>query len=83
MNLIEITDLIEHKIEQNPNKIVFSFFEMKIKLGLSDSVIEATIDLIATRLTNIGYKVYKTGETYIFQDNKYIVETNELLVGIK
>ncbi len=83
MNLIEITDLIEHKIEQNPNKIVFSFFEMKIKLGLSDSVIEATIDLIATRLTNIGYKVHKTGETYIFQDNKYIVETNELLVGIK
>lgn len=83
MNLIEITDLIEKKIEQNPNKIVVSFYEMKIKLGLSDSVIEATIDLIATRLTNIGYKVYKNGETYIFQNNTYIVEINELLVGIK
>lgn len=83
MNLIEITDLIEQKIEQNPNKIVFSFFEMKIKLELSDSVIEASMDLIATRLTNIGYKVYKTGDTYMFQNNKYIVETNELLVATK
>ena len=32
---------------------------------------------------NLGYKVYKTKEKYIYEEKEYEVQSNELLVAIK
>ncbi len=83
MTLDEITQLIDNKIEQNDEKIVVSFYELKVKLNLSEDELNSTISLITIRLTNIGYRVYLTGQKYNYNNQDYIVESNELIVAVK
>ncbi len=83
MNLGEITKFIDNKIEQNCNKVVVSFFELKVKQNLSDEEMISIMQLISTRLTNMGYKVYKTGQKYIYESKEQVAKSNELLVAIK
>lgn len=83
MNLEQITRLIDDKIEQNSNKVVITFYEMKIKHNLSDEELIYILNLIATRLINLGYKVYKTNQKYTYSNKEYKVERNELLIAIK
>ncbi len=41
------------------------------------------LKLIKTKLENLKYRVYTTGEMYIFDNHSKVVEENELLVAIK
>lgn len=82
MTLAEITEFIDKKIEQDANKVIVSYFELKVKNNLTDEKLLSTEHLIATRLSNMGYKVYRTGQKYYYNKKEYIVETNELLVAI-
>ena len=41
------------------------------------------LSLIRTRLENLGYSVYSTGQRYIFENTEKIVRANELLVQTK
>ena len=83
MSLEEISKFIDNKIEQNYKKVVISFFELKVKRNLSDQELLSTTHLIATRLSNMGYNVYRTGQKYIYNKKEYIVESNEIIVAIK
>lgn len=83
MSLEQITNLIDKKIEKEESKVVVSFYELKIKENLSDEELERAIKLISTRLTNMKYAVYQTGEKYIYEGKEKIVERNELIVAIK
>lgn len=83
MSLDEITEFIDNKIEQDSTKITIGFFELKVKRNLSDADVLNALYLISTRLMNLGYKVYKTNEKYTYKEKEYIVQSNELLIGIK
>lgn len=83
MSLEEITEFIDNKIEKNESKIEIGFYELKIQRNLTDEQVLSALYLISTRLMNLGYKVYRTNERYILNQQEYIVQTNLLLVGIK
>jgi hypothetical protein len=83
MTLEDITRYIDSKIEQNAKKIIVSFYEIRIKFNLKEEEAFALLILIETRLKNLGYSTYKTGETYAVDGIENIVKNNELLVGIK
>lgn len=83
MSLEQITKLIDNKIEQEESKVVVSFYELKVKEDLSDEELEVIVNLIATRLTNMKYEVYQTGEKYTYRGKELTVETNELIVALR
>ena len=83
MPLQDITDFIDKKIDQNPNLVVFTFYEVRIKLDLTEEETDEFLRLSRTRLENLNYQVYFTGATYMFNNEEKIVEDNELLVAIK
>ncbi len=83
MELDEITEFIDNKIKEDSNKVVVSFFELKVKRGLTNEILLSTTNLIAIKLSNMGYKVYRTGQKYIYENEEHIIESNVLLVAIK
>lgn len=83
MNLEDISNIIDSKIEENEEKLIFKFYEMKVKLDLSDEELLDVLHLISIRLNNLGYKVYKTDQKYVFKDREYTVQSSELFVAIK
>lgn len=83
MPLQFITEFIDKKIDKNPNFLIFTFFEVRIKLNLSEKEADEFLRLSRTRLENLNYKVYFTGAKYIYNNKERIVENNELLVAIK
>ena len=83
MKMQEITNFLDEKIENNNNKIVISFYELRIKMNLTEEETNSFLEYSKTRLENLKYKVYKTKEKYIEENKEKIVEQNELLVAIK
>ena len=83
MNKQDITMLIDNKIQENREKVVFKFYEMKVEKNLTDKELLTTLNLISIRLNNLGYKVYRTGQKYNYKNQEFVVETNELMIGIK
>ena len=83
MTLLEIDTYLENKISQNPNYIVFTFYELRIKLNLSSDETLNFLHLVRTKLENNNYKIYVTNQTYTYKSEKCRVKENELLVAIK
>ena len=83
MTLKFITDYIDQKIRENENMVVFSFYEIRIKLDLSEEQTDEFLKLSRTRLENMRYKVYFTGAKFVYENTPKIVEDNELMVAIK
>lgn len=83
MTLKFITDYIDQKIRENENMVVFSFYEIRIKLDLSEEQTDEFLKLSRTRLENMGYKVYFTGAKFVYENTPKIVEDNELMVAIR
>ena len=83
MTLQDITNIIDEKVNKNSDKIVFSYYEIEVKFKLSKEEKIAFLDLAETRLRNMGYKVYREGQKYFYQ-NKYLsLIPQEKLVAIK
>ncbi len=83
MTLEEIDNYINKKINYNENIIIFTFYELRVKLNLTEEETINFIQLTKIRLENLNYKVYLTGEKYIYSNLECIVKDNELLVAIK
>ena len=83
MTLKFITDYIDQKIRENENMVVFSFYEIRIKLDLSEEQTDEFLKLSRTRLENMGYKVCFTGAKVVYENTPKIVEDNELMVAIR
>lgn len=81
--LADITEYLDNKIEINSKKLVFTFYELRIKMDLKEPTIEKFLRLSETRLNNLGYKTYHPGEVYEYQGEKIAVKENELLIAIK
>lgn len=83
MTLIDLNNIIDEKIYQNEDKIVITFFELVVKENLSMHELSGIEYLIKQRLENLGYTVYKTGESYNYKGEIAEVESSELLVALK
>lgn len=83
MTLKFITDYIDKKIKENERKVMLSFFEVRIKLNLSEEQTDEFLKLCRIRLENLGYQVYFTGAKYTYENENKVVQDNELLVAIK
>ena len=81
--LADITEYLDNKIEKNSEKVVFTFYELRVKMDLTEPTIEKFLRLSETRLINLGYRTYKAGEVYAYKGEMLEVKENELLIAIK
>ena len=81
--LADITEYLDNKIEKNSKKLVFTFYELRIKMDLTEPTVEKFLRLSETRLINLGYHTYRPGEVYGYEGQMLEVKENELLVAIK
>ena len=83
MTLEFIDNYLNSKLAENKEIIRFSFYEVRMKLNLSEEDSIIFLQLIAQKLMTTGYLVYKTGETYTYKGKTQEILDNELLVAIK
>ena len=83
MSFAEITELIDSKIEKNPNCIVFTWFEIRVRKNLTEEQTDDFLRLARNRLENLNYKVYFTGAKFVYENANRTVQDNELLIAIK
>ena len=83
MSLEEITELIDSKIEKNPNCIVFTWFEIRVRKNLTEEQTDEFLRLARNRLENLNYKVYFTGAKFVYENANRTVQDNELLIATK
>ena len=83
MNLQQIDLYLENKLKQNKNYVIFTFYELRIKLHLPSEETLNFLHLVSTKLENRNYKVYRTGQKYSYEGQKHEVEQNQLLMAIK
>lgn len=79
----EIYKLLDEKKKENKDKIVISFYELKIKRNLNKQDTFDVLHTIGEELIRDNYKVYRTNQKYTYNNKDYIVESNELMIGIK
>lgn len=77
------TEYINNKLSENENYVRCTFYEIRVKANLSKEETLEFIKLSKISLENKNFKVYLTGSQYQYNNNKYIVETNELFIAIK
>lgn len=83
MDLKEIERLIKDKLNNDSEKIVISYYELKVKRNLENTELFGVLHIISEELEKRGYKTYRTGQRYTLNNKDFIVESNELLVGIR
>lgn len=81
MNLQQIDIYLENKLKQNRNCVIFTFYELRIKLNLTSEETYNFLHLVSTKLENNHYKIYRTGQEYFYKE-KLKVEDNQLMVAI-
>ena len=83
MNTKFIGDIIDEKLEENEDIVIFTFYELRIKHNLSEKEIDKFLELSKNRFENSKYEVYFTGDKYKYQNEEKIVKENELMIAIK
>ena len=72
---------LENKLKQNKNCVIFTFYELRVKLNLTNEETYIFLHLVSTKLENNNYKIYGTGQEYFYKEKKK-VEDNQLMVAI-
>lgn len=83
MTMQDITDFLDNKIEQNENEIVIRFYEIRVKMNLSEEETDIFLAHCKTRLERLGYQVYFTGARFVYQETSKMVQDNELMIAVK
>lgn len=83
MTLEFVDNYLNAKLAQNREIVKFSFYEVRMKLNLSEEDSITFLSLIAQKLMNTGYLVYKTGEEYTYKGKTEKIRENELLVAVQ
>ena len=83
MTMQEVREYLDRKIDNNPNELIITFYEARIKLNLSEEETDALLAHCKTRLENIGYQVFFTGAKFSYNGENRVVKDNELMVAIK
>lgn len=76
-------NFISQKENENENYIRYSYFELKVKSGLTEKEIDEVLRVSRDYFENKGYRVYFTNAEFEYQNEKRKVESNELMIAIK
>ncbi|MGM9970167.1 MAG: hypothetical protein ACI35S_07210 [Anaeroplasma sp.] len=76
-------NFINQKENENENYIRYSYFELKVKSGLTEKEIDEVLRVSRDYFENKGYRVYFTNAEFEYQNAKRKVESNELMIAIK
>ena len=79
----EIISFLDEKRKQDESKIVISFYELKIKRNLKNQDLFDVLHIMSEELIKNDYKVYRTNQKYKYKNRECLVESNELMIGIK
>ncbi len=83
MTMQEFNDYLDDKIQQNENLIKITFYELRIKLNLSEEETNQVLEWTKNKFEKMNYKIYFTGEEYKYQNSIKQVQSNELMIAIK
>ncbi len=75
--------LIESKEIENENYIRYSYYELKVKYGLTEEEIDCVLRISRDYFENKGYKVYFTNMEFEYKKARRRVETNEFMIAFK
>ena len=71
------------KIKENMHYIKYTFYELRVEYNLSEQDTNKFLYLLKTKLQNDNYKVYLAGEYFQYDNERIVVQDNELLIAIK
>lgn len=74
---------IEKKVEKQGKFLKFSFYELRVKENLSNDDTDDFLEMAKWQLEDLGYDVYFTGAKYTYNNSRYVVGDNELMIAIK
>ena len=83
MTMQFVTDYINKKINENPNYIRYTFYELRVKNNLSEEEVDEFLRVNRDYFENKGYNVYFTGAKFEYNNAKITVQDNELMIAIK
>jgi len=83
LNIEFIDSELNKKLVKNDKIIIYTYYELRVKLNLSKVDASNFLELTKIKLENTGYRVYASGETYIYEEHTKVVQDNELLVAVK
>lgn len=83
MNVKFVSEYMDYKLSKNEDLVIFTFFELRVKSNLSEEETAEFLELAKNKLTNTGYRVYYTGQSYVYQGDVKQVQDNELMIAVK
>ena len=83
MTMQFVTEYIDKKVAENSEFIRYTYYELRVKNNLSETDIEEFLDINKDYFENKHYKVYFTGDFYIYNGATKQVGENELFVAIR
>ena len=81
--IINLIEQKEQQEQQDENFIRYSFFELKVENGLTETEIDEVLRVSRDYFENKGYKVYFTNAEYEYKNKRKKVESNEYLIAFK
>ena len=73
----------KEKESSNINYIEYSYYELKVKYGLTEEQIDEVLRVSRDYFENKNYNVYFTNAEFQYNGQKRKVETNDYMVAIK
>lgn len=83
VKLALVSELIDNKLIKNDEYIRITFYEVRVKLDLTEEQEKEFLELARNKLINMKYKVYLENEKYSYNGMNTEVHSNELLIAIK
>lgn len=83
MTLEYITEYMDKKIYKNESIVTVTFYELRVKEDLSKEDTFIFLQMSKQRLINLGYRIYETGQRYVFEGREKIVRSNVFYVAVK
>lgn len=84
IELMKLVDyLIYEKIEEDENFLIFTFYEVRVRGGVSSKQEKKFLELTSNKLNNMGYILYFTNQEIRYKNVEKKVQPNELLIAIK
>ena len=73
----------KEKESSNRNYIEYSYYELKVKYGLTEEQIDEVLRVSRDYFENKNYNVYFTNAEFQYNGQKRKVETNDYMIAIK
>lgn len=77
------TDYIDKKILENENYIRITYYELRVKMNLSEKEVDDFIISNRAYLEDMDYDVYLTGSKFVYENANRTVQDNEIMIAIK